>query len=279
MTAEDEEVLNKRYYKHRKLPLDTVEKKVISKKKIKEKYEQAVVETVQSSDWKGSIASDEFAMPEGDDGLDSLRKRLQVILVQLLYMICRQEFAVARVGCVVQERIQHLKQTRIASGDKSKEHSDRKTKREEARKKSAKFGAAPSAGNTKKAGLLGSIGSGEASTGSMAVQSNNDDRRCGIDAIQSDTSKGTLSAGRRREESVEDGGDIMYSGLVDSSAKSPQDGAGQPGSKTRRLQRMIAEAEKKRNRQEQLKAMGSEGKQRCVGARKRRLACVYVFSD
>ena len=36
---EDEEVLNKRYHKHRKMPLQTDERKALSKKRLKEIYE------------------------------------------------------------------------------------------------------------------------------------------------------------------------------------------------------------------------------------------------
>jgi hypothetical protein len=61
--------------------LATDEKKTISKKKIKEKYEQAVAETVTTST-EVALSNDEFALPEGEDGLDSLRKRLQVISTQ-----------------------------------------------------------------------------------------------------------------------------------------------------------------------------------------------------
>ena len=36
---EDEEVLNKRYHKHRKMPLQTDERKALSKKRLKDIYE------------------------------------------------------------------------------------------------------------------------------------------------------------------------------------------------------------------------------------------------
>jgi hypothetical protein len=69
--APEAETLNKRYHKHRKLPLTSDERKLISKKKIKEKYEPK--EEVDEA----PLLND-FSLPSEDLGLEGLKQRLQV---------------------------------------------------------------------------------------------------------------------------------------------------------------------------------------------------------
>jgi hypothetical protein len=68
-------------------------------------------------------------------------------------------------------------------------------------------------------------------------------------------------------------GDVEYSKFVETSMTSNEPGSsllsppslmqlGKPGSKTKRLQRMLDEADRKRQRIEELKGQGKEGKER-----------------
>lgn len=60
------------------------------------------------------------------------------------------------------------------------------------------------------------------------------------------------------------GNDILYSEMVESSSVQLKPGQGKPGSKTKRLQRMVEEAEKKRHRLEELKKQGPQGVERVL---------------
>lgn len=72
----DLENLNKRYHKHRKLPLTSDERKVIGKKKIKEKYEPREEEGDDFSHQQTAV--EDFSLPSEDLGLEGLKQRLQV---------------------------------------------------------------------------------------------------------------------------------------------------------------------------------------------------------
>jgi hypothetical protein len=86
----DVDDLNKRYHKHRKLPLTSDERKVIVKKKIKEKYEPK--EEIEES----SVQPEDFSLPTEDLGLEGLKQRLQVwILKIILFILYRSEFTLS----------------------------------------------------------------------------------------------------------------------------------------------------------------------------------------
>jgi hypothetical protein len=79
LSSLDVENLNKRYHKHRKLPLTSDERKVIVKKKIKEKYEPK-----EEGDDDPSHQPEDFSLPTEDLGLEGLKQRLQVSNVKNL---------------------------------------------------------------------------------------------------------------------------------------------------------------------------------------------------
>ena len=58
---EDEEVLNKRYHKHRKMPLQTDERKALSKKRLKDIYEPE--ESKGKSETEMEVDEDEVPPP------------------------------------------------------------------------------------------------------------------------------------------------------------------------------------------------------------------------
>lgn len=71
---EDEEVLNKRYHKHRKMPLQTDERKALSKKRLKEIYEP-----------EGSKEKSEEDM-DCDEAEAEVRERMSSSSIQLCHV-------------------------------------------------------------------------------------------------------------------------------------------------------------------------------------------------
>lgn len=66
------------------------------------------------------------------------------------------------------------------------------------------------------------------------------------------------------DDSVEASGDIIYSGLVDSSAGTVRADAGKSGSKLRRLKKLIEDTENKKKHLNDLKSQGEAGKQQAI---------------
>jgi len=223
---EDEEVLNKRYHKHRKMPLQLEEKKALSKKRLKEIYEPkgSVVNKEEDGDDEGAASLEtpsallserespeveDDAINSVDDGLDALRKRLQ-------------------------DRISSLKGKR--SNPSGRNDKDKKGQKQIQKNKPSKVPA---------------IVEGENATAENVAKS---------------VSRGVLEDMLQGEasEEVENSGDISYSGLVDSSVAPLRADYGKSGSKMRRLKKLIEDTESKKKRLNDLKSQGDEGKQQAL---------------
>ncbi len=90
-----------------------------------------------------------------------------------------------------------------------------------------------------------------------------------ISEIMSATGNDAVSvASGDDEEVVVDEGDVEFSGLVSGSGRGEGTLATQnkPGSKMKRLRRMQEEAQKKRQRIEELKSQGAKGADRCISS-------------
>lgn len=81
-----------------------------------------------------------------------------------------------------------------------------------------------------------------------------------VNSVESEASGGRKKRSNN-DEIVEDSGDIDF-GAITSTKKPRSEDVGKPGSKVRRLKRMLQEAEKKKQRLEELKKQGDDGVKR-----------------
>lgn len=259
---ESEELSNIRYLKHKRLPLMKDEKKVISRKKrmdiystedagTKEETEEVEQEAITTDQGiESATVANESNDNEPCDGnsLENLRKKLQ-------------------------QRIQNMKSSRVsAKPNKDLKGKDARHKEEEGLSTSKNRVAQRKLKSTSNASDTAGI-EGATEVSATVVKKAGEGKSQTV--VHSELREELVAAvSKPRKKDVEQpapsnellSADIQFNTvkeLVGDAAKGGDDTAlGKPGSKMRRLKRMLAEAEKKRLRVQELKASGAEGQAR-----------------
>jgi hypothetical protein len=258
---------NTRYYKHKKMPLAPDRKKAISKKRKADVYggiglssngdgDEGEGEEGNASDdngagkelasssaaAKGMMNSSPFltthgqASAVGKSTLDQLRERLQ-----------------QRILGLKESRMK--KRKKMGDSEEGDENSVDKEKEKEGK-------------GDKKSGLLEShngVMKDLARVQRNAQYSDEDGDGSMDDSVDGDEEE---EGDRGRDDGIDDVGDIAFNdirGLVSGGVSSTGKGkTKQAGSKMQRLQRMLVEAEKKRQRLDELKKQGKDGQKRAM---------------
>ena len=253
---EEDEIVNDRYYKHKKQALPPAERKLMRKKRIKETY--AVVDEVQGKTGiKGVLSSPGSRGEDAADGGGAIPMNGDMSSLDILRQRLKQ-----RIIGLQENRKKKVKTSHDANGGSSGETSPVKKK--------------------KKSKIVDERRNSVATSRSDAMKEMSDshkhkrDKRKIMDNFGNDSDAGgeavELIGG---SSSGGDGGDcdvpmdVAFNDIRGAAGDSSnnRDGrkaskSGKPGSKTIRLKRMIDEAEKKRKRLEDLKQQGDYGKKR-----------------
>ena len=238
---EEEEIVNSRYFKHMKQPLTANERKILSKRTREEKY-KSLASTAggremidgQMTQYVADVENDDAVRDKEDSSaskhaLDSLRERLQQKI---------NDLRTNRTSQKTHMTTQMMNERKKKELEKQKQN-DHKNKK-----------------NHKK-----STASND-DIRSAILRDDNDD----ASVAGSIDSNGSTTITRKRKHideeeghQVEDVGDVDYGGidLKSQPSKTGNSDAGKPGSKARRLKRMLQEAEKKKQRLEELKKQGN----------------------
>ncbi len=242
---EEEEEVNSRYFKHMKQPLTANERKIVSKRTREEKYKSLAStaggrEMIDGQMTQHTADMDNIASGgEKEDSsaskhaLDSLRERLQRKINDLRTSRTSQK--------------QHM--TSQMMNERKKKELEKQKQNDHKSKKNHKKSAASND-----------------DIRTAILHDDNDD----VSVSGSIDSSGSSTINRKRKyvnedgdddeggHQVEDVGDVDYGGidLKGQPSKSGDSDVGKPGSKARRLKRMLQEAEKKKQRLEELKQQG-----------------------
>ena len=220
---------NSKYFKHVKQPLSTNERKLLSKRAREEKYKSLAPDALQLpiapfDEGRSGYLQDDTTTKHA---LDSLRERLQrKILDMRSKRTSQKQYSESQVS------------SRLRTGEKNNEY---KRELSKTSKNDVKL--------------------------SHANEINRDIRHDILnDEINDQITSNFDSRGESTQDAshgIEDSGDIDFGSiLVPSKRPKLADDVGKPGSKVRRLKRMLQEAEKKKKRLVELKQQGEDGVKR-----------------
>lgn len=245
--AEEDEMVenNTRYYKHKKQPLPIDVKKEITKRKKAEKY------SMNTGDSEGEKSDDGDDVEEGSDDKDDEVQKSDTKsgeggnTATSLFLSCNDDNSMQTLRKRLQSRIESMKDARTSKKRPFEpSNNNKKDKQQKVQRNSAN--------KVKGAGeKIKDSGSAHTTSGNDTEQSSSGNR------TESDV--GLM-------ENLAGDVDIDYSTLSGNGEDSFKVGAnknkGKPGTKKQRLERMLEDADKRRQRLEKLRRGGEEGKKR-----------------
>lgn len=253
---DDEDLNQAKYFKHKKLPMDSDVKKSISKKRLAEKYGKAEVkedggddDEHEDEDTQGGNDDDDANDENENDGeskagavgsydsMETLRERLQ-----------------KRIATMKESRTSKKRPFEPSSGSKERSNKSQKKDKEKEKEKSH------SANKTKGSDPNAAMGSLKDATGGGAGTSSSSSSS----SSKKDTSKEDTDVVSSYMDTNGDGDsmDIDFGTITGDSAGGVHDkfaaNKGKPGTKKQRLERMLESADNRRERLQQLRNEGTE---------------------